>query len=67
MSYCFYNQNFKVDNLGFKKSKAIFGNLGIKAIDWVRKTANEALAEEPSFPSACRYPRSGKNGTPHCF
>ena len=33
MSYCFYNQNFKVDNLGFKKSKAFFGNMGIKAID----------------------------------
>ena len=49
MSYCFYNQNFKVDNLGFKKSKAFFGNIGIKAIDWVRKTANEALAESRHF------------------
>ena len=49
MSYCFYNQNFKVDNLGFKKSKAFFGNMGIKAIDWVRKTANEALAESRHF------------------
>ena len=49
MSYCFYNQNFKVDNLGFKKSKAFFGNVGIKAIDWVRKAANEALAESRHF------------------
>ena len=49
MSYCFYNQNFKADNLGFKKSKAFFGNMGIKAIDWVRKDANEALAESRHF------------------
>ena len=49
MSYCFYNQNFKADNLGFKKSKAFFGNMGIKAIDWVRKAANEALAESRHF------------------
>ena len=41
--------SFKVDNLGFKKSKAFFGNIGIKAIDWVRKTANEALAESRHF------------------
>ena len=25
--YCFYNQNFKVEKLGFAKSKAIVGNL----------------------------------------
>ncbi len=49
MSYCFYNQNFKVEKLGFKKAKAFFGNIGIKAIDWVRKAANEALAESRHF------------------
>ena len=26
MCYCFYNQNFKVENLGFKKSKATMAN-----------------------------------------
>ena len=49
MSYCFYNQNFKADNLGFKKSKAFWGNVGIKAIDWMRKAANEALAQSRHF------------------
>lgn len=53
MCYSFYNQNFKVENLGFKKSKATIANWGIKAIDWLRKTANEALAESRHFtPSA---------------
>ena len=33
MQYCFYNQNFKVSHLGFKKSKALLGNLGIKAVE----------------------------------
>ena len=56
MSYCFYNQNFKADNLGFKKSKAFWGNVGIKAIDWMRKAANEAACPEPTLPSYRRYP-----------
>ena len=51
--YCFYNQNFKVEKLGFKKSKATIANLGLKAIDWLRKTANEALEQSRHFtPSA---------------
>ena len=53
MCYCFYNQNFKVENLGFKKSKATMANWGIKAIEWVRKPASEALAAEPPFCTAC--------------
>ena len=51
--YSFYNQNFKVENLGFKKSKAVAGNMGIKFIDWLRSAANEALSESEHFtPSA---------------
>ena len=49
MCYCFYNQNFKVENLGFKKSKATMANWGIKAIEWVRKPASEALAQSRHF------------------
>ena len=52
-NYCFYNQNFKSEYLGFKKSKATMGNLGIKGIEWIRKTANEAFAQSRHFtPSA---------------
>ena len=53
LCYCFYNQNFKVENLGFKKSKATIGNWGIKLIEWMRKSANEALSQSRHFtPSA---------------
>ena len=53
INYCFYNQNFKVEKLGFKKSKAVIANMGIRAIEMVRKTANEAFAESRHFtPSA---------------
>lgn len=52
-NYCFYNQNFKSEYLGFKKSKATMGNLGIKGIEWIRKTANDAFSESRHFtPSA---------------
>ena len=50
--YCFYNQNFKVEKLGFKKSKATIANLGLRAIDWLRKTANEALEQSRHFTPA---------------
>ena len=50
--YCFYNLNFKVEKLGFKKSKATIANLGLKAIDWLRKTANEALEQSRHFTPA---------------
>ena len=53
INYSFFNQNFKVENLGFKKSKATIANWGIRGIDWIRKAANEALAQSRHFwPSA---------------
>ena len=47
--YCFYNQNFKVSNLGMKKSKALLGNLGIKALEWLRMPATKAFRESRHF------------------
>ncbi|MFQ9718303.1 MAG: acyl-CoA dehydratase activase-related protein [Blautia sp.] len=53
LCYCFYNQNFKVQYLGAKKSSAVTANMGIKALDWVRSAANEAFAKSKHFePSA---------------
>ncbi|MBR2527151.1 MAG: 2-hydroxyacyl-CoA dehydratase [Blautia sp.] len=49
MNYSFYNQNFKVENLGFKKKSALLGNMGIKGIEWLRSAANEALAHSRHF------------------
>ena len=53
INYCFYNQNFKCEFLGFKKNKATVANWGIKAIEWLRKPMNDALAQSRHFtPSA---------------
>ena len=40
------------NELGFKKSKATIANLGLRAIDWLRKTANEALEQSRHFTPA---------------
>ena len=47
--YCFYNQNFKVEKLGFAKSKAVIANLGIKALEWFRSPASRAFKESRHF------------------
>ena len=47
--YCFYNQNFKVSHLGFKKSKATMGNLGIKALEWFRSPATKEFEKSRHF------------------
>ena len=62
--YCFYNQNFKVEKLGFKKTKATIANLGLKAIDWLRKTANEALEQSRHFTPAADIRDLAKMASP---
>lgn len=53
MCYCFYDQNFKHEYLGFKKTSAITGNAGIAAINWLRSAANEEFKKSRHFePSA---------------
>ena len=47
--YCFYNTNFKAEHLGMKKSTARMGNLGIKALEWFRKPAVDALKSSKRF------------------
>ena len=47
--YCFYNQNFKSEKLGFAKSKAFVGNLGIKALEWLRAPATKAFKASKHF------------------
>ena len=53
MSYSFYNQNFKAEHLGAKKSTARMANLAIWGIDRIRSAANEAFKKSRHFtPSA---------------
>ena len=53
MSYCFYNQNFKAQHLGSKRSSAQIGNLGVNLINFVRKAADAEYRKSKHFtPSA---------------
>ncbi len=49
MCYCFYNQNFKSEYLGFPKKSAIAGNAGIQAIYWLRSAASEEFKKSRHF------------------
>ena len=49
MEYCFENSNFKADYLGGSKKTAFISELGIKAVEWVRKPASEAFAQSSRF------------------
>ncbi len=52
MCYSFYNQNFKHEKLGFKKSVIYAANAGNKLIDWVRSAANEEFRKSKHFEPA---------------
>lgn len=47
--YCFYNNNFKAEKLGFKKSTANLCNMGIWVIEKFRKYMKNALLANPRF------------------
>ncbi len=49
LQYCFYNQNFKANKLGFKRRSQILGNAGIQAIEWLRAPATKAFAKSEHF------------------
>ena len=58
--YCFYNQNFKVEKLGFEKKKATTANLGIKALEWFRAPATEAFSASKHFTPPAKIQDLGK-------
>jgi predicted nucleotide-binding protein (sugar kinase/HSP70/actin superfamily) len=47
--YCSYNNNFKAEYLGFKKSSARINNLAIKILEFCRKEARIALEQSKRF------------------
>ncbi len=47
--YCFYNNNFKAENLGTKKSTAHLSNMGISLLEYFRKTARIELEKSIHF------------------
>ncbi len=47
--YCFYNSNFRADNLGTKRSTAHLCNMGISLLEYFRKTARIELEKSTHF------------------
>lgn len=47
--YCFYNSNFKAENLGTKRSTAYLCNMGISLLEYFRKTARMELEKSTHF------------------
>lgn len=47
--YCFYNNNFKAEKLGGKKSTAILSNMGISLLEFFRRTAKKELEKSSHF------------------
>jgi predicted CoA-substrate-specific enzyme activase len=47
--YCFYNNNYKHEYLGKSKKSAVTGNIGIKALELLRKPMVDALNKSNRF------------------
>ena len=47
--YCFYNSNFKAEELGIKKSSATIANMGIKLVEQLRKAAAKEFRASRHF------------------
>ena len=47
--YCFYNSNFKADNLGGKRSTAYLCNMGIALLEYFRRTSRKELEKSTHF------------------
>lgn len=62
--YCFYNQNFKTENLGMKKSSAKKANLGIKALEWLRSAARDELEKSVHFDPPARIEELARYASP---
>ena len=60
--YCFYNSNFKAENLGGKTSTARLCNLGISLLEYFRKVARERISGQPPLYGAFPHSGSGGNG-----
>ncbi len=62
--YCFYNQNFKTDYLGMKKSSKRNANLGIKALEWLRSAARDEFNKSRHFHGPAHIEELAKYASP---
>lgn len=54
--YCFYNENFKHENLGAKAASAVICNLGIKIIEHMRGHMTKVMQKSKRFSSRAPKP-----------
>ena len=47
--YCFYNQNFKAENLGMSRKSQFTSNMGIKFFEWLRSAARDEFEKSKHF------------------
>ena len=47
--YCFYNTNFKAENLGFRKTTATLSNMVISVLEYLRRTARREFEMSRHF------------------
>lgn len=52
--YCFYNSNFKAENLGGKKATASLSNMGISLLEYFRRSARRELVKSKHFTAPSR-------------
>lgn len=64
MCYSFYNQNFKAQHLGTKKSTAQMANLAIKGIEKIRGAADEAFRKSRHFTPSASIEELAKMASP---
>ncbi len=62
--YCFYNNNFKADHLGAKKSTARNANFGIKTLEWLRSAARSEFEKSQNFDVPARIETLAKYANP---
>ncbi len=62
--YCFYNQNFRAEKLGLKKSSARNANLGIQLLEWLRSTARKEFEKSRHFEPPARIGTLAKYASP---
>lgn len=62
--YCFYNSNFKAENLGSKRSVARLCNIGISLLEYFRKTAKREFDKSSRFDSPSTIDQLAKLAEP---
>ncbi len=63
-AYSFYNENFKAENLGTSKKSKRLANLGIKAIDFIRRASTKAFKKSKHFEPPVSVKKLGEYAAP---